>query len=81
MGTKGWKRGLYWWHELREKGGKRERRGYTPEREARAQDRRRIAGEEQQTPAGEIGSLVKQRAESTDGEESLWLDRGLEAIF
>jgi hypothetical protein len=33
MGTKGWKRGLHWWQELREKGGKRERRGYSPDRE------------------------------------------------
>lgn len=59
MGTKGWKRGLHQWHELREKGGKRERRGYTPEREARAQDRRRGTVD----TGREIGPPVKQRAQ------------------
>jgi hypothetical protein len=61
-----------------ERRGEREREEDTHQR---GKHEHRIAGEEQQTPAGEIGSPVKQRAESTDGEESLWLDRGLEAIF
>jgi hypothetical protein len=32
-GTRGGRGGVHWWQELREKGGKRERRGYSPERE------------------------------------------------
>jgi hypothetical protein len=42
MGTKGWKRGLHWWQELREKGEReREKRILTREGRGEALGRRR----------------------------------------